>query len=84
MILFLYSKEDREFKKNIKTIRDVCRKLVLDRLNSLDKDDAKNDILGILLSDGEFKENIEPIVDETITFFFAGSFTLKSTNSNLI
>jgi cytochrome P450 family 4 len=40
--------------------------------------------LTILLEDEIFRDNDKAIVDEIITFFLAGSFTLKSTNSNML
>jgi len=40
--------------------------------------------LTILLEDEIFKDNDKAMVDEIITFFLAGSFTLKSTNANML
>jgi cytochrome P450 len=36
------------------------------------------------LEDEIFKNNDKAMVDEIITFFLAGSFTLKSTNANML
>jgi hypothetical protein len=46
------------------------------------KDDA--DLLSIFLSDEVFKDNINFMIDECVIFFLGGSFTLTSSNSNLI
>ena len=37
-----------------------------------------------MCNDEIFRDNTSAMIDEIITFFLAGSFTLKTTNSNLI
>ena len=88
-MFFYYSAADREYKHNIKCIRDFCEKIIEERKNQLDgpeKDKFVNnpDLLTILLSDDLFKNNNKAMIDEIITFFLAGSFTLRSVNSNML
>jgi len=42
------------------------------------------DLLSILLQDEVYKDNDKMIVDECITFFAAGSHTIKSANVNVL
>lgn len=46
--------------------------------------EEKADLLSILLEDPLFKDDEEMIIDELITFFFAGSQTTAVSLSNLI
>jgi cytochrome P450 len=89
LMFFYYSAADREYKRNIKCIRDFCEKIIEERKNQLngpEKDKFVNnpDLLTILLSDDLFKNNNKAMIDEIITFFLAGSFTLRSVNSNML
>jgi cytochrome P450 len=79
-----YCQEDREFAKNIKTMRSFCEKIIDDRKKNLEKYKDHPDVLSILLLDPLFENDNKAMIDEIITFFLAGSFTLKTTNSNLI
>jgi len=88
LMFFYYSSADREYKRNIKCIRDFCEKIIIERKQQLEgpeKDKFVNnpDLLTILLSDDMFKNNNKAMIDEIITFFLAGSFTLRSVNSNM-
>ncbi len=88
LMFFYYSSADKEYKRNINRIRDFCEKIIEERKNQLigpDKEKYVNnpDLLTILLSDDMFKNNNKAMIDEIITFFLAGSFTLRSVNSNM-
>ncbi len=87
LMFFYYSAADREYKRNIKCIRDFCESIIEERKKNLKEDKEKYinnpDLLTILLSDDMFKDNNKSMIDEIITFFLAGSFTLRSTNSNM-
>jgi hypothetical protein len=44
----------------------------------------ESDLLTILLKDDNYKNNVEMIISECVTFFLAGSQTVKSANANII
>lgn len=48
------------------------------------KEGETADLLSILLEDELYKNNDEVIVDECITFFLAGSQTVKATDANIL
>jgi cytochrome P450 len=83
-LLFLwYNKSDRECLQNIKTVRDFCRTLIEKRRQEGVK--GGSDLLSILLEEEEgYANHTEVIIDECITFFLAGSQTVKVTNANII
>jgi cytochrome P450 len=88
LMLFFYSAADREFKRNIRRVREFCEKIIEERKKHMEGPEKEKyinypDLLTILLSDDMFKNNNKAIIDEIITFFLAGSFTIRSTNSNL-
>ena len=84
LIFTYYSKEDREYLQNIKTVRTFIENLVNERKNNMAKFKDSVDLLSILCSDEYFASHPSDMVDEIITMFLAGSFTLKTSNSNLI
>lgn len=62
--------------KNALIIRDVIEGIVERRREALRKDPSlaeAGDFLTILLCDDVFKNDNKRIIDETLTFFFAGS-----------
>ena len=67
---------DRENKRNCERIRDLCLEVVQKRrqqiANGLNTSDS-GDLLTILLTDDLFKNDERLIIDECLTFFFAGS-----------
>jgi len=77
-MLLVYNRySDRELLKNIQSIRNYAKGLIKERRAQMERN-AKEvselyDVLSILLSDENFKEGDEAIVDECITFFLAGS-----------
>ena len=79
LILFYYSRSDREALRNIRTVREYCRSIVEKRRKNPIEQGA--DLVTILLED---KLETELIIDECITFFLAGSHTVKVTNANII
>ncbi len=84
LLFFNYSKIDREYSKNLLFIRDYCEGLLEDRRKNLDKFKDSNDLMNIWLTDEYYKDDKKAIIDEIILMFLAGSFTLKTTNTNMI
>jgi len=81
------SRVDREIKTNCKVLRDKILEFVVQKKEKLKNDPSgyKNgDLLTILISDDLFKDNEEMIIDEVITFFFAGSATTSALMANTI
>ncbi|TNV80191.1 hypothetical protein FGO68_gene8755 [Halteria grandinella] len=79
-----YTKEDRELLRNVKAVRDYCKQIINDRRANPLKDGETADLLSILLEDEVYHNNDEVIVDECITFFLAGSQTVKATDGNIL
>ncbi|TNV80196.1 hypothetical protein FGO68_gene6044 [Halteria grandinella] len=87
MMFFYYSKEDREYMANIRTVRNFCLSIIERRRKNLaasPNEDKCGDILTIMLQQPSVFATNDSMIDEIITFFLAGSFTLKTTNSNLL
>ena len=82
LLFFNYSKEDKEYAQNLKTVRAFCESLINDRRSNPLKD--SNDLMTIWLTDDLYKTDTKLIVDEVILMFLAGSFTLKTTNTNML
>ncbi len=62
--------------RNAQAIRDFCQKIIDNRRQKLIEDPSQakaGDFLTILLVDEHFKDRNMRIVDEVLTFFFAGS-----------
>lgn len=67
---------EREIYANCMAIRKVIQEVVNKRRNDVSKDPSlkqRGDFLAILLEDENTKDNNELIVDECLTFFFAGT-----------
>ena len=68
---------ERDVKANAKALRALFEKMVCTRkalINEMPDDESlKKDLLGILLSNPNTCDDNEMIVDECLTFFFAGS-----------
>jgi len=79
---------ERDLLANCKAIRALFEKMVDARRNLIKSDpeaaEKKGDLLSILLSDDLFSLDNNMIVDECLTFFFAGSQTSSVTTQNLI
>jgi cytochrome P450 len=61
--------------------------MILDRRESLSKDPSlgsKGDLLSIMLQDPLFKDDDEQIINESITFFLAGTLTQATTVANAL
>jgi len=89
LVFFYYTKKDRDCLKNVRTCRDFCRKLVEERRRQIKDSNyvkhSQGDLLSTLIEDEEgFAENTELLIDECITFFLAGSQTVKATSANII
>ena len=84
MMFLFYSKEDREYKKNLTVVRGFIENLINERRENIEKFKDSVDLLTILVSDEYFSKNTSAMIDEIMVLFLAGSFTLKTTNSNLI
>jgi cytochrome P450 len=83
-LMFLYyTPSDRALLRNIKRVRDYCKEIIKER-RARPKKDHSADLLSILLEDELYQNNEEVIVDECITFFLAGSQTVKATNANIL
>jgi cytochrome P450 len=48
------------------------------------KEGEKGDLLSIMLKDSLFENNDEQIINESMTFFFAGTISQATTTSNAI
>jgi cytochrome P450 len=66
---------ERDILANCREIRSLFHKMVAKRRSELlsDPHTKEGDLLSILLSDPLFNTDDEMIVDECLTFFFAGS-----------
>lgn len=85
LIFFYYSKDDKEYMANIRTVRNFCNSIIERRRKDLSTSEDKcGDILTIMLQNPTDFPTNDSMIDEIITFFLAGSFTLKTTNSNLL
>jgi cytochrome P450 len=82
LLLAYYKKEDKANIKNVKTVRDFCRKLIEERKK--DPIQGGADLLSILTEDEGYRNETEIIIDECITFFLAGSQTVKASNANIL
>jgi cytochrome P450 len=65
-------------------MRDYIRELIRIRRSSRDIRKDKTDLLSIMLEDPMFKNDDEMIMNESLTFFLAGSLTQASVLSNTI
>lgn len=78
---------ERCYQKNAKIIRNQIQKIVDKRRQAIKRDPKlaeAGDFLTILLTDDLFKDDNKRIVDEALTFFFAGSQTSAVATSNLL
>ena len=69
---------ERNLKANALALRKLISDVVDKRKSVLERDPsqkAKGDFLTILLTDPFFMDNKQRIIDECLTFFFAGSQT---------
>ena len=48
------------------------------------KEGEKGDLLSIMIKDPIFEYNDEQIINESMTFFFAGTLTQATTTSNIL
>lgn len=68
---------EKDLKANCLAIRAFFKELVNKRKQLMEKDPEaaalKQDLLSILLTDELFKNDSEMIIDETLTFFLAGT-----------
>ncbi len=61
--------------------------MIIERRSALIKDpslNSKGDLLTIMLNDPLFKDNDEQIINESITFFLAGTLTQATTIANAL
>jgi cytochrome P450 len=68
-------------------LRENIKKIILDKKKEAEKDKSlleKGDLMTILLSDDLFKDDIEMIIDECLTFFLAGTQTTSALVGNTI
>ena len=68
--------KERELLHNIMTVRNFAKTLIANKRAAAAKDPSeldKGDLMSILISDEFFKDDVEMIVDECLTFFIAGT-----------
>lgn len=78
---------EREILANCREIRKAIKQVVDKRRKECEVNPAtrqKGDFLQILLEDETTRDNNELIIDECLTFFFAGTQTSNLTSQNLI
>jgi cytochrome P450 len=87
-ILDIYlTKYEREILANCKSVRTLIQGIITRRREAIERDPSlkdRGDFLTILLMDEMTKDDDELILDECLTFFFAGTQTSRISNSNLI
>ena len=69
---------ERDQARNAKALRDFCEKIIDSRREEIKKNPElakEGDFLTMLLVEEHFKDRTVRIVDEVLTFFFAGSQT---------
>lgn len=78
---------ERDQKRNAKALRDFCQEIIEKRRAVIEKNPEAGkagDFLTILLVEEHFKNRNERVIDEVLTFFFAGSQTSAVATQNLI
>mmetsp|Transcript_12867 Transcript_12867/g.16522 ORF Transcript_12867/g.16522 Transcript_12867/m.16522 type:complete len:299 (-) Transcript_12867:739-1635(-) len=78
---------ERDQRRNAEALRALCQTIISKRKIELQRNPElakEGDFLTILLVDDHFKEREVRIVDEVLTFFFAGSQTSSVATQNLI
>jgi cytochrome P450 len=81
------TRHEREILTNCKTVRTLIQGIITRRREAIEKDPSlkdRGDFLTILLMGDTTKDDEELILDECLTFFFAGTQTTAIANSNLI
>ena len=88
MLSFYIFQTEREIYRNVKTIRKVLEDIVERKRTALRNKDEQQvndgDFLSLLLTDDLFKNDNKRILDETLTFYFAGSLTSSIASQNLL
>eukprot|EP00347_Sterkiella_histriomuscorum_P011859 403370835 len=91
IVLLNYSKLDKEWLQNVKTMRDYAKSMILEKIQQLENQNMNSDqevqdpdLLTILCQDPTFKDDHEMIISECIAFFIGGSQTVRSANANII
>ncbi len=73
--------EEKEILRNINALRQNLKDMIEERKRNAKSDPSeleKGDLMTILISDELFKDDIEMIIDECLTFFMAGTQTTSS------
>ena len=81
------TKEDRNIQWNSRQLRTLFSEIIEKRIQEKklkEGQDDRGDILTVLLEDPLFKDSMENIVDECITFFVAGTQTQAVQISNTL
>ena len=81
---FYISPSDRVLAGNQDQMRDYIRELIRVRRASLNERDNRSDLLSIMLNDPLFENNDEIILNESLSFFLAGSLAQASALSNTL
>lgn len=77
---YIFPKE-REILHNVKNLRQNIKDLITSKQKAAIENPSEldnGDLMTILISDPLFKDNIEMIIDECLTFFMAGTATTSS------
>ena len=77
---------DRRWRRNLEVYRARVKEIMKERraMMKAGKTDSNGDFLSILLTENEIYDNDEKIVDEIITFSFAGFKTIQVSTTNMI
>lgn len=82
---FSISPTERRYKRNADRIRNILSLMIDERRKMMKNYSADQaDLLSILIQNEFFESNDNLIVDELVTFFFAGMKTIQATTTNLI
>lgn len=80
-INYYWTAEDKQLLWNIKSLRAFMRERVQERKDQAAQDVSAldgGDLVSIFLTDPLFKDDIEMILDECLSFFIAGTQTTSS------
>ena len=73
------------YKRNADRIRNILSLMIEERRKTMSNSQTDQaDLLSILIQNEFFESNDNLIVDELVTFFFAGMKTIQATTTNLI
>jgi cytochrome P450 len=85
LLKYLFTPADRRLLRNVKSFQDSIRKIIAERKaeKRSSDDEIVVDLLSILISFDEYKNDEESILQELFGFFFAGMKTLQYSTMNM-